>query len=94
MQNEKVLMQIKKEKLQLQLYKIKDRYFRHSCHVLSHHGDCSIFRSISHYGSAACTCGFLHDLIEEWDIIESVFGEYFRKTKEAEWLSSLDEEGR
>ena len=48
------------------LLKIKDRYFRpviafpdgHLCH----HASCSIHRSIDIYGTAACTCGFLHDL--------------------------------
>lgn len=49
------------------LEKIKNRYFHlnldsPSDSGLSHHGDCSIYRSIRVYGSAACTCGFLHDL--------------------------------
>lgn len=54
------------EKEKLKLEQIRDRYFRpvavfpngHLCH----HGNCSIYRSIDVYGTAACTCGFLHDL--------------------------------
>lgn len=48
------------------LLRIKDRYFRpviaSSDGSLCHHADCSIYRSIEVYGTAACTCGFLHDL--------------------------------
>lgn len=55
---------IEKEKRKLE--QIRDRYFRpviafpdgHLCH----HADCSIHRAIEVYGTAACTCGFLHDL--------------------------------
>jgi len=140
------------EKQKLRLEQIRDRYFRpviafpdgHLCH----HGDCSIHRAIDIYGTAACTCGFLHDLrilneslksklhpnfyqelcledgppinlsvdelaereaflekhfpkssfvapslaewkeicIQDWTLIEDVFGEVFRKRKEAEWI--------
>lgn len=45
---------------------MKDRYFRPVIAFpdghLVHHGDCSIHRAIEIYGTAACTCGFLHDL--------------------------------
>lgn len=48
------------------LHRLKNRYFRpvisYEGGILCHHADCSIYRSIEHYGTAACTCGFLHDL--------------------------------
>jgi len=145
------------EKQKTRLLRIKDRYFRpviafpegHLCH----HGDCSIHRAIDIYGTAACTCGFLHDLrmvtesiklklhpqyydemiledgppakltdeekaerqrfmeehfpassrigpspeewheicIQDWTLIEEVFGNLFRQRKEADWLASDEE---
>ena len=54
------------EKQKARLLRLKDRYFRSVIAFpeghLTHHGDCSIHRAIDVYGTAACTCGFLHDL--------------------------------
>jgi len=148
-------IEIEKEKRKLE--HIRDRYFRpviaYPAGHLCHHGDCSVHRSIDVYGTAACTCGFLHDLtivteslksklhpafyeelcledgpprtptpedkeemeklldklgfkpavgpspqeweatcIQDWALVEDVFGEGFRKRKEIEWLALDDEE--
>ena len=54
------------EKLKKTLLRLKDRYFRpviaYPDGYLTHHGDCDIHRSLMIYGTAPCTCGFLHDL--------------------------------
>lgn len=146
------------EKQKARLNRIKDRYFRPVIAYpeghLTHHGDCSIHRAIDVYGTAACTCGFLHDLrilpeslttklypkmyeelvwedgppakptpeeraeleammekafpkssrigpspeewqelcIQDWTLIEEVFGNLFRQRKEADWLALDDED--
>jgi hypothetical protein len=47
---------------------IKHRYFRPTIArkegYLTHFADCDVYRSVSVYGSAPCTCGFNHDLRE------------------------------
>lgn len=144
------------EKEKRKLERIKERYFRPVIAYpeghLTHHGDCSIHRAIEVYGTAACTCGFLHDLkmvseslklkihpqcyeegcredgppqpmsdedkekcrklleetfgppigpspeeweetcVQDWRIIEYVFGKQFADRKRIEWLA-LDDEG-
>ena len=55
-----------KTKVQRRLINLKNRYFRSVIAYpnghLVHYGDCGIYRSVDHYGSAFCTCGFLADL--------------------------------
>jgi hypothetical protein len=65
-QQEKKPWQYNKETAKKRLLELKDRYFRPVIAFpeghLTHHGHCHVHRSLRMYGTAPCTCGFLHDL--------------------------------
>lgn len=76
---------------------IKNRYFRpvmkfpegHLCH----YADCSIYRSVEVYGTAACTCGLLHDLSNiKPDLMLKIYPFYYEELLKEDGILSQNKE--
>lgn len=79
---------------------IKRRYFRpviaNQNGLVVHHGDCDIYRSMDHYGFAACNCGLIYDLARiDYTFAERIFPKFSEDSqKELEVWDRIENSGR
>jgi len=85
------------EKYRMSLVAIRNRYFRpviaDQGGMVTHHGDCQIYRAQEVYGFASCTCGLIHDL--RWlpeELSERVFPEFLNHRIKSDILWKKNED--